>query len=112
VPPAVVAPSAVPARKVHVAATARPRAATHRAKFAELIRRLAATHPHPATAHVVPRQSEFVAIAPPEPRFPPGMVVPPPGYYGPGPREHLVYGGPPRGLYGWGGYRGPNPYYP
>jgi hypothetical protein len=49
----------------------------------------------------------------PEPNLPPGTVVPPPGYYEPGFREHLVYGGPPPSPYGgWGGYRGRYPYYP
>jgi hypothetical protein len=48
-----------------------------------------------------------------EPSLPPGMPVPPPGYYGPGPYQRLVYGGPPPSLYGgWGGYRGRPPFYP
>jgi hypothetical protein len=67
--------------------------------------------------HVALRRSEprsrVVVGVPPEPTIPLGTAVPPPGYFGPPPRERLVYGGPPPGLYGgWGGYRGRYPYYP
>ena len=91
--------------KEHVAAAKHPTATHHAAgvtakKFAALTRRLTAAHPHPAVAHVSAR----VAASP-------GVVVPLPDYYPPGPYRRLVYGGPPPGPYGWGGYRGRYPYF-
>jgi len=112
VSPAVTVPSALPTVKKQVAAAGRPAKPRHaakasarqEAKFAALTKRLTAVHAHPATRHV--------AVRAPEPTPPRGMIVPPPGYYyPPPPYEQLVYGGPPRGLYGgWGGYRGRYPY--
>jgi hypothetical protein len=124
IPPAMPAVPSGPAKKEHAAAVTRPTTAHHAAKpavvktrFAALVKRLAANHPHPVPQHVAVRQPEpswAQAAVVPEPGFPPpGMAGPPPGYYGPGPRERLVYGGPPLGVYGgWGGYRGRYPYYP
>jgi hypothetical protein len=114
-PPAVAAAPLAPAVKVHTAIAApaakpshETKAAVHHdAKFAALIKRLAAAHAHPATHHV--------AAASPNPGLPaPGTVVPPPGYFpSTGPYQRLVYGGPPPRFYGgWGGYRGRYPYYP
>jgi hypothetical protein len=114
--PVAVAPPA-PAKKPRVVAAAHPAPAHHRIKTAALNKRLAVAHQHVVTHHVALRRAEprysTVAEAVPEPSIPFGTAVPPPGYYGPGPRERLVYGGPPPGVYGgWGGYRGRNPYYP
>ncbi|HVH79337.1 MAG TPA: hypothetical protein VM782_08100 [Stellaceae bacterium] len=94
-----------PAAKPAVAAAARSRPMVHHArKLAALVNRLSR---HAPLAH-----HRVVARAP-GPSLPPGMVVPPPGYYGPGPYRHLVYAGPPPGYVGrWGGYRGPYPDYP
>lgn len=102
--PAIVHPAA-PATKTHVVHADRPAKAHHAAKFAALIKRLAA-RPRPTIHHVALKQPE-------PPPLPPGTVVPDPSYYPPGSYERLVYGVPPRGLYGgWGGYRGRYPYYP
>ena len=102
--PAPVAAPVTPAKKTHVAAVVRP-VTTHRhAKSESAKKRFAAAHALAATHRVALKQSA--------PSFPPGSIVPPPGYYGPGPRERLVYGGPPPGIYGgWGGYRGRYSYY-
>ena len=103
--PARVAPPITPTRKAHVATVVRRAPSHHRAAWAALTKRLATARAHATTRHVALRE--------PEPSFPPGTVVPPPSYYGPGPYQQLVYGGPPRGIYGgWGRYRGPYPYYP
>jgi hypothetical protein len=110
IPPAVVKSPAVPTMS-HVAAVDHPKAARHlektgaaKNKFAALMKRLAAAH-HGAVHHL--------ANGAPEPNFPRGTIVPPPDYYASGPYQHLVYGGPPMGVYGgWGGYRGRYPYYP
>jgi hypothetical protein len=110
IPPAVAAAPPASASKQRVALTDQPKvaqkaakAAAMKHKFAALMKKLAPAHVHPVTHRV--------AIDEPPPGFPPGALVPPPGYYPPGPRERLVYGGPPRGPYGgWGGYR--YPYYP
>jgi len=100
-------PPAAPAKKAQVATAVRP--ARHPVKSAAVKKRLAAAHTQ-AHAQTV---THHVAFRQPEPSLPAGMVVPPPGYYAPAPRERLVYGGPPPGLYGgWGGYRGRYPYYP
>jgi hypothetical protein len=131
IPPAVPAAPPVPAKKEHAAAVTHPTTVHHAAKpaavktrFAALMKRLAAAHAHSAPQHVALRQPEpswAQAAVVPEPGFPPpGTVMPPPGYsgyygpgYSPGPRERLVYGGPPPGVYGgWVGYRGRYPYYP
>jgi len=121
IPPAqvVVAPPVL-AKKPRIVAAAHPAPAHHRVKTAALNKRLVVAHEH-ATEHaaihrVALRRSEprFPTVAAaPEPGIPYGTAVPPPGYYAPGPRERLVYGGPPPGIYGgWGGYRGRSPYYP
>jgi hypothetical protein len=103
--PAAQTPMVKPVEKPHVAATAHPPVAHHNAKFAALVKHLTTAHPRAVTHHV--------AVRMPEPGLPPGIPVPPPGYYEPGPYQRLVYGGPPPGLYGgWGGYRGRLPYYP
>ena len=107
IPPVAVVAPLKPSVKPHVASAAHPATAHHRAKFAALMKRLTAARAQAATHRVALRQSE-----PSLP--PPGTIVPPPGYYASGPRERLVYGGPPPGVYGgWGGYRGRYPsYYP
>jgi len=114
IPPVAVVPPAAPVSKKqlvvadHLTKSHRDAksAARQEVKFAALTKRLTAGHAHPATQRVV-------AVRVPELALQPGMVVPAPGYYPPSPYEHLVYGGPPRGLYGaWGGYRGRYPYYP
>ena len=105
-----VIPPAAPVKQEHIAAVDHPTPAHHAAKSATVKKRLAAVHARRTAHHVA---VNHVAIREPEPSMPPGSIVPPPGYYGPGPYEHLVYGGPPRGLYGgWGGYRGRYSYYP
>jgi hypothetical protein len=102
IPPATVASSAV---KPHATAdhSAKPH---HIAKATVAKKHLAAVYSRAA--------SHRVAVSAPAPQLPPGMAVPPPGYYdGPGPYQRLVYGGPPPGMYGgWGGYRGRSPYAP
>jgi hypothetical protein len=112
IPPAPQAPIVKPIEKPHVAATTRPLVTHNNAKFAALVKHLTTTHQHaPASHHVA--ETHRVATRVIEPSLPPGMPVPPPGYYGPGPYQRLVYGGPPPGLYGgWGGYRGRPPFYP
>ncbi len=118
IPPArVVVASPVTAKKPRIVAAVHPAPTHHRVKIAALNKRLAVAHEHAAIHHVALRRSEprfpRMAAAVPEPGIPYGTVVPPPGYYAPGPRERLVYGGPPPGIYGgWGGYRGRSPYYP
>jgi translation initiation factor IF-2 len=105
--PSPAAAPAKPAEQPHIAAAAPHAAPTHhRAKFAALPKRAATSH-HPRG------NDRRMAARRPAPALPPGMMVPPPGYYGPGPYRHLVYAGPPPGFYGgWGGYRGPYPDYP
>jgi hypothetical protein len=106
IPPAMVAPPAATVGKKHVAAADHRLRVRHEAKTAAVKKRLTAAHARTTTHHIV-------AFRAPERTLPAGMVVPPPGYYAPGPYERLVYGGPPRGLYnGWAGYRGRYPYYP
>ena len=105
IPPAVTVAPAKPTGKPPVALATRRPATPHRhVVSATMKRRLASAHA-PAPIH-------HVALRQPEPSLPPGIVVPPPpGYFAPGPRERLVYGGPPPGIYGgWGRYHGPYPY--
>jgi hypothetical protein len=110
IPPAVVKPPAAPTMS-RVAAVDHPKtmgypgkSAAAKNKFVALMKRLASAH-HNAVHHL--------ANGAPEPNFPRGTIVPPPDYYASGPYQHLVYGGPPMGVYGgWGGYRGRYPYYP
>jgi hypothetical protein len=102
-PPAVLPPAHATA-SVRVAAAPHNASGHHTDKFAALMKRLSVAHAHPATHRVVVQQVE--------PSLPRGMPMPPPGYYGPSPYEHLVYGGPPPSVYGGWGYRGRSPYYP
>ncbi|HWB48315.1 MAG TPA: hypothetical protein VG651_04325 [Stellaceae bacterium] len=106
-PPAAMVPVQPPERHRVVAAAPHPAPAHHRTKFTALTKRSTASH------HARPT-GRHVAVRRPEPPLPPGMSVPPPGYYGPydpGPYRRLVYAGPPPGFYG-GWYRGPYPGYP
>jgi hypothetical protein len=116
IPPAVPPTPAAPIKPEHTASVDHPAATHHNAKtasikskFAALTRRLtAAAHAHRTVTHVAVREPQ------PQPVFPPGPPLPPPGYfppgpYQPGPYQQLVYGGPPRPIYGgWARYR----YYP
>jgi len=77
----------------------RAASAAEKHRFAALMRRLAARH-RSAVHRVAVREANLPPL--------PGAVVPPPGYYPPGPYRRLVFGGPPPGPYGWG-YR-PFPY--
>jgi hypothetical protein len=105
-PPAPVAVSVKPTEKPRTAAVPHAPAAHHHAKVASVKKRFTAPHHVASVDH-------RVVMRPPGPALPPGMPVPPPGYYGPGPYRHLVYAGPPPGYYGgWAGYRGPYPDYP
>jgi len=77
--------------------------AAEKNRFAALMRKLVSAHHETAHHETVHR----VVVR--EPDLPPGTVVPPPGYYPLGPYyQRLVYAGPYRG---WGGFRGPYPYY-
>jgi hypothetical protein len=110
IPPAVVAAPAAPAVRTHAAAN-HPAKAHHVAKSGAEKKRLAvaALHRHQSATHPA---SHRVALRTPAPALPPGMAMPPPGYDPPpGPYERFVQVGPPRGAYGWGGYRGPYPYF-
>jgi hypothetical protein len=121
IPPAVLAPAVKPVDTPHVVALAHPPTAHHNAKFSALVKHLTTAHSrlethHAAAPHHI-AETHRVAARVIEPSLPPGVPVPPPGYYepgyGPGPYQRLVYGGPPPGPYGgWGGYRGRLPYYP
>jgi hypothetical protein len=118
IPPAPVVPPAAPAKQDHVASVNHP-TTTHRNakpaaiknKFAALTKRLTtAAHAHRNISHVAASEPP----PQPQPVFPPGAPVPPPGYfppgpYQPGPYQQLVYGGPPRPAYVG---RGRYPYYP
>ncbi len=110
IPPAPMTARAAPEKRPAVAATehsAPPHrhlaTAAEKKKFAALMKKLASAHRevvHHATGHPVAAR---------EPDLPPGTIIPPPGYYPPGPLyQRLVYAGPYRG---WGGFRGPYPYY-
>jgi hypothetical protein len=113
IPPAVVAPPAL-SKKAQVAAvkpaTAAPQhrvaTAAEKKKFAALIKKLVPAHRETAHHETVRR----VVVHETRPDLPlPGTVVAPPGYYPPGPYyQRLVYAGP---YGGWGGFRGPYPYY-
>jgi len=112
IPPAATAALAAPVEKPTVAvighlAPPRRHVATpaEKKKFAALTKRLVPTH-RETLHHEVARRVVAHETRPDLP--PPGMVVPPPGYYPPGPYSHLVYGGP---YHGWGGFRGPYSYY-
>lgn len=103
-PPAPVIVPIKPVEKPQIAAV-RHAPAVHRHARVTLIKKRSAAPHHVASV------DRRVAARPPAPVLSPGMPVPPPGYYGPGPYRHLVYAGPPPGFYGgWGGYRGPYPY--
>jgi hypothetical protein len=121
IPPAASASVAKPVDKPHVVAIAHPPVAHQNTKFTALVKHLTTAHSHVETHHAAAphhiAETHRVAARVIEPSLPPGMPVPPPGYYepgySPGPYQRLVYGGPPPGLYGgWGGYRGRLPYYP
>jgi hypothetical protein len=104
IPPAPPSAFTAPARQEHTAsaghATAHHNAkpASIKNRFAALTRRLTGgAHTHRSVSHVV--NSE------PQPVFPPGAPIPPPGYFPPSPYRQLVYGGPPRPPFGgWGRY--------
>jgi hypothetical protein len=111
---AVIPPAAVaPAKRPQVAAVRPPESPSHHVataaenkKFAALLKRLAQAHHEAAHRETVRR---VVVVHETRPDLPPGTVVPAPGYYPPGPYyQRLVYAGPYRG---WGGFRGPYPYY-
>jgi hypothetical protein len=105
-PPAPIAAPVKPVEKPQIAAVPHAPAVHHHVRVASVKKRLAAPR------HIVHVEHRVAARAP-EPALPPGMPVPPPGYYGPGPYRHLVYAGPPPpGFYGGWGYRGPYPDYP
>jgi hypothetical protein len=105
IPPAVVAAPTAPAPAGHAASAVPPARPAHGVKSAAAKKKLALARLRAAVHRV--------ALARLEPPVPMGAVVPPPGYYPPGPYARFVYGGPPRGLYGgWSGYRGHYPYYP
>src|SRR5579863_7522586 len=96
--PAASTPIAKPADAPHVVALAHPRPAPHRsAKFAALVRRLTATHTRSTAARHDHESTttRHVALRPPQRSLPPGMSLPPPGFYGPAPYQQLVYAGPP-----------------
>lgn len=113
IPPASTTARAVPEKRPAVAAieqAAPPHrhvvTAAEKKKFAALMKKLVPAHretPHRETVH-------RVVVHETRPGFPPaGTVVPPPGYYPPGPYyQRLVYAGP---YGGWGGFRGSYPYY-
>lgn len=104
---AIVAPPPRPLKKPQVAAaTGHQPTAHHRAKFAVLMKRLTAARGR--AAHEAARRR--VALRQVEPNFPPSPMPPPPGYYPPSFRQHLVYGGPPPGFYPFGAYRERYPY--
>jgi len=120
IPPAVPPAPATPVKPEHTASADHPAVPQHNAKpasikskFAALTKRLTTVaHAHRTVTHVAVRESQ--PQLQPQPVFPPGAPVPPPGYFPPGPYQpspyqQLVYGGPPRPIYGgWGRYR----YYP
>ena len=103
-----VIPSVTPPAK-HIASTDHPATARRNAKSASIKNKFAAlTRRLTAAGHARRKVSHVVARAP-QPAFPPGAPVPPPGYFPPSPYRQLVYGGPPVPIYGgWNRY----PYYP
>jgi hypothetical protein len=117
IPPAAPAP----VDKPHVVALTHPPVAHQNTKFTALVKRLTTAHSRMETHHVAgthhPVETHHIVAARMlEPSPPPGMPVPPPGYYepgyGPGPYQRLVYSGPPPSFYGGWGYRGRPPFYP
>jgi hypothetical protein len=116
VAPTVKRPQVAIAKRPAVTANHRVATAAEKKKFAALLKRLSPadkkTEYHEAIRHVAAHETvRRVAVhetVPPPRMLPPGMVIAPPSYYGPGPYQRLVYAGP---YGGWGGFRRPYPYY-
>lgn len=109
-PPVVIAKRTAAATNHHLSTAAEKK------KFAALLKRLSPgekkavyreTVRHVAAHETVRRVAVHETVTPPS-MLPPGTVIAPPGYYGPGPYQRLVYAGP---YGGWGGFRRPYPYY-